>query len=103
MNDTFDDFFIPADESHVKREKTKARELRNSQWWKNQLGKGQCHYCKKRIHPHELTMDHIVPIVRGGRSTRGNVVTCCKDCNSEKKYLLPVEWQAHLDRLNRGH
>jgi hypothetical protein len=49
--------------------------------------------------PAELTMDHIVPVVRGGRSTKGNVVPCCKECNSRKKYLLPVEWQEYLNGL----
>ncbi len=95
----FDDFFISADEDHVRREKAKARELRQSQWWKNQLGRGQCHYCGARVPPKELTLDHVVPVVRGGRSTRANVVPCCKDCNSKKKYLLPSEWQEHLQRL----
>ncbi|MBT3287205.1 MAG: HNH endonuclease [Victivallales bacterium] len=95
----FDDFFTPADEEHVKREKAKARDLRKSQWWKNQLGRGQCQYCRERVPPKELTMDHIVPIVRGGRTTRSNVVPCCKDCNNQKKYMLPIEWQEHLQRL----
>ncbi len=36
-------------------------------------------------------MDHIVPVVRGGKSVRGNVVPCCKTCNNEKKYLTPAE------------
>ncbi|MEZ4578779.1 MAG: HNH endonuclease [Desulfobacterales bacterium] len=30
-------------------------------------------------------MDHIVPISKGGQSTKNNVVPCCKTCNSEKK------------------
>jgi 5-methylcytosine-specific restriction enzyme A len=94
--------FDAADEEHVRREKAKARELRQSAWWKNQLGRGGCHYCGARVHPRELTMDHIVPIVRGGRSTKSNVVPCCKACNSQKSYLLPVEWQAYLDRLRKG-
>lgn len=97
--DAFDQGFIPADDEHVRREKAKARELRRSQWWKNVLGRGQCHYCKQRFHPHDLTMDHVVPVIRGGRSTRGNVVPCCKECNSRKTYLLPVEWQEYLDAL----
>ncbi len=97
--DLTEDGFIPADEEHVKREKGRGRELRRSQWWKNILGRGLCHYCKARVHPKELTMDHVVPITRGGRSTRGNVVPCCADCNQKKKYLLPVEWQEHLSRL----
>ncbi|MGN0878792.1 MAG: HNH endonuclease [Oligosphaeraceae bacterium] len=97
----FGSYFIPADDEHVRREKAKARELRASQWWKNELGKGVCHYCGRRVPPRELTMDHIVPIIRGGFTRKGNVVTCCKDCNSRKKYLLPVEWQEYLEQLAR--
>ncbi len=98
---TSDFFFVPASEEHVRREKNKARELRNSQWWKNQLGRGQCHYCGARAHPRKLTMDHVVPVVRGGRSTRSNVVPCCKDCNSRKQNLVPSEWQEYLDGKNK--
>ena len=94
-----DTTFLAADDEHIRREKAKARELRASQWWKNQCGRGQCHYCHRRTHPHDLTMDHIVPVVRGGATTRSNVVPCCKDCNSRKKYLIPSEWQEYLDRL----
>jgi 5-methylcytosine-specific restriction endonuclease McrA len=90
-----------ADESHLRREKAKARELRQTQWWKNRRGTGVCHYCRRRIPPRELTMDHIVPLIRGGTSSRSNVVPCCKDCNSRKQSLLPVEWQDYLDALAR--
>ncbi|HAR67115.1 MAG TPA: HNH endonuclease [Lentisphaeria bacterium] len=95
------DFFIPADEAHVKREKTRARDLRSSQWWKNQKGHARCHYCQAQVHPSELTMDHVVPIVRGGKTTKGNVVPACKPCNDNKKYLLPIEWQEYLDSLSK--
>jgi 5-methylcytosine-specific restriction enzyme A len=73
------------------KEKQKARELRQTQWWKNEIAKGICHYCQRQFPPRELTMDHIVPIARGGRSIRGNVAPCCKQCNTEKKCLTPVE------------
>lgn len=86
-----DGFEPNRDPKHVAREREKARGLRNSQWWKNELAKGVCHYCGKRFAPEELTMDHIVPVARGGRSSRGNVVPCCKSCNNAKKYLTPVE------------
>lgn len=91
------DFFTPADEEHVRAEKNKARDMRKSQWWKNQLGKGLCHYCGNRFHPSELTLDHVVPIIRGGKTTKSNVVTCCKACNTDKSYKLPVEWRNLLD------
>jgi 5-methylcytosine-specific restriction endonuclease McrA len=76
---------------HIAREKLKARKLRNSQWWKNRIAKGICYYCQKQFAPEDLTMDHIVPLSRGGHSTKGNVVPCCKPCNSRKKTLTPTE------------
>lgn len=88
---------IENDFKHVGREKKKAKELRNSQWWKQKLASGICHYCGKKFPPEELTMDHIVPLSRGGRSTKGNIVPSCRNCNQEKKYYTPVEFI--LDKL----
>lgn len=84
------------DEAQIRRERRKAREIRESQWWKRRLAKGICHYCNRNIPPDGLTMDHIVPIARGGRSTKGNLVTACKPCNNKKKQLLPMEWEEYL-------
>ena len=36
-------------------------------------------------------MDHLVPLARGGKSSKGNVVPACKSCNTNKKYHLPEE------------
>ncbi|OGW36107.1 MAG: HNH endonuclease [Nitrospirae bacterium GWD2_57_9] len=91
-----DDFFISAGEEHIKREKAKARDLRQSQWWKRKRSAGICYYCGGRFKPAELTMDHLVPVTRGGRSVQGNVVPACKECNNKKKYLLPMEWEEYL-------
>lgn len=77
-------FFSPASPEHQKREKSKARELKLSQWWKNQLGRGVCHYCEQKFRPQELTLDHILPIARGGESSKKNCVPCCKECNTKK-------------------
>ncbi len=82
---------INKDPRHVAREREKARELRKSPWWKEQLAKGICHYCGQKYPAEELTMDHLLPVVRGGRSNKGNVVVCCKQCNNDKKYLTPAE------------
>ena len=88
-----------ADDDVVRREKAKARELRRSPWWKRRRSTGLCHYCGCLVPPRELTMDHIVPLVRGGRTVKSNVVPCCRECNSRKKYLLPVEWAEYMERL----
>lgn len=92
--------FVPeVSPEHVAREKARARELRKTQWWKRRRSSGICYYCGRRFPPRELTMDHIVPLIRGGRTVRSNVVPACKECNAKKKYLLPVEWEEYLERL----
>ena len=96
------DYYTPASDEHITREKDKARDLRGSQWWKNRLGKGRCHYCDQPVPPRQLTMDHVVPLARGGFTEKGNVVPCCKHCNTSKRDLLPLEWEEHLVRLRDG-
>ncbi len=96
-------FIIEVSEQEIKLEKDKARELRKSRWWQNRIARGVCHYCGGTFPPAELTMDHLVPLVRGGRSTRGNVAPACRECNSRKKYLLPSEWEEYLQSVgNKG-
>jgi 5-methylcytosine-specific restriction endonuclease McrA len=84
-------FLISVSEEAIRRERNKARELRASQWWKRKRAAGICHHCGGKFAPLDLTMDHLVPIVRGGRSSKGNVVPSCKNCNSERKHRLPFE------------
>jgi 5-methylcytosine-specific restriction enzyme A len=80
-----------ADPAHIARERERARTLRASAWWKRKLSRGTCAYCGQRFAPRELTMDHVVPVARGGRSVRGNVAPSCKPCNNAKKLLTPAE------------
>lgn len=84
-------YFIEADAETIAKERRKAQELKRSQWWKNILGKGLCHYCGKKFKAAQLTMDHIVPVARGGTSTKGNVVPACRACNQTKKLATPAE------------
>ena len=99
MDDWFD---MRVDPAQIAKERAKARELRRTNWWRAQIQKGVCHYCGGKFPPSELTMDHIVPLSRGGHSTKGNIVPCCKACNNNKKYTMPVdEILAELDREDR--
>jgi 5-methylcytosine-specific restriction protein A len=90
-------FIVEVNKEEGKREKEKARALRRTRWWQQRLARGMCPYCRRRFPPSELTMDHIVPLIRGGKSTRGNVDPVCKECNTKKKYLLPMEWSDYLE------
>ncbi len=83
--------FNPVDPKSLAREKQKGRELRKSHWWKQQLAKGICYYCEQKTEPQDLTMDHKIPLSKGGKSAKGNVVPSCKECNNAKKNRTPVD------------
>jgi 5-methylcytosine-specific restriction endonuclease McrA len=86
-------FLSDVSEEMMRRERRKARELRATQWWKRKRGAGVCYHCSGKFAPKELTMDHLVPLIRGGRSTKANLVPSCKLCNTRRKYRLPFEEQ----------
>ena len=79
-----DEFYAPVSEAEQKKEKAKARELRASQWWRQEVGKGVCYHCGQKFLPRDLTMDQLIPIARGGKSNKNNCVPSCKDCNTKK-------------------
>lgn len=83
--------------ARLRKEREKARKLKKTQWWLTQLNQGVCYYCKGKFPASKLTMDHLVPLARGGSSTKGNIVPSCLDCNRHKKLRIPVE-----DVLNSG-
>ena len=88
-------------EEVIRREKSKARELRKSRWWQNKIASGLCHYCQHKFSPKDLTMDHIVPLGRGGTSIKSNLASACKSCNTKKKTFMPVEWEEYMANLDK--
>lgn len=88
-------------EQQIKKEKEKAKRLRKTQWWLARVGKGICHYCGRKVGRENLTMDHIVPLTRGGKTRKGNVVPACKECNNKKKNMLPIEWKEYMQSLTK--
>lgn len=50
-----------------------------------------CQYCNVRIEPSKLTLDHVLPQSRGGKSIWENLVTCCRSCNGKKGDRTPAE------------
>jgi 5-methylcytosine-specific restriction endonuclease McrA len=50
-----------------------------------------CQYCEIKFHPKQLTLDHVVPAVQGGKKTWTNIVTACITCNQKKGGRTPYE------------
>jgi len=53
-----------------------------------------CQYCGATPPRKELTIDHVVPRSRGGKTIWENVVTACQKCNGRKGCRTPIE--AHM-------
>lgn len=80
------------DEGYIKRERAKARKLKKTSWWQKKVSRDRaCYYCQKSLDIHTATLDHVVPLSRGGESTKGNIVLSCKACNTEKKNQTAFE------------
>lgn len=48
-----------------------------------------CAYCPQLAD----TVDHVMPLVRGGTNYEGNLVPCCRKCNSSKSGKTIIEWR----------
>ena len=60
-----------------------------------------CQYCGKRFSIDQLTIDHVIPLSRGGRDTWINVCVACRSCNHKKgNYLLE---EIGMNLLSRPH
>ncbi len=58
----------------------------------------RCQYCGKKFPSSELSLDHVIPISRGGKSTWENVVCSCIPCNTRKANRLPHQVNMQLIR-----
>lgn len=64
-----------------------------NQWRKK---KAPCFWCGGLCE----TVDHVIPITRGGNSFEGNLVPACRSCNSGKRDKLVVEWRNSQNRAS---
>lgn len=67
-----------------KRPKLSARTIRERDG-------NRCQYTGRLLHPHEGSLDHVVPRSRGGRDTWENLVWSARDVNQRKADRLPHE------------
>lgn len=43
-----------------------------------------CHICKKRVNSREITLDHLIPLIKGGEHTERNLAVAHRSCNSRR-------------------
>jgi hypothetical protein len=89
-------FLIEVSEEQIRRERQKARQLRESPGGSANAPQASASHCGKKCSPKELTMDHLVPIVRGGKSIKGNLVPAAKRA-IRNEISLPFESSENVD------
>jgi 5-methylcytosine-specific restriction endonuclease McrA len=83
----------------VEYDKVPRREVKFSR--RNILARDEnrCQYCNKKLPTSQLSLDHVTPKSRGGKSTWTNVVTACTPCNTRKGGRMPWEASMKLRRV----
>jgi hypothetical protein len=59
--------------------------------------RGHCVYCGMEIPNSDRSVDHVVPVCRGGSSALDNLVAACKPCNHRRGLVYPPHVLAHPD------
>ncbi len=57
---------------------------------------GECQYCSKKLERRKFTLDHVLPISKGGKTSWTNIVACCQECNTYKRDMTLKESKMKL-------
>jgi 5-methylcytosine-specific restriction endonuclease McrA len=50
-----------------------------------------CAYCSNTVFKKTATIDHVLPISKGGKTSWDNIVTACMPCNSTKSNRTDIK------------
>jgi hypothetical protein len=59
-----------------------------------------CQYCHDTLTPKQCTIDHVVPVSKGGKTTWHNVVTACYSCNNSKGNRMEIRPKVQPEQPN---
>lgn len=58
----------------------------------------KCQYCGKSLNRKQSTIDHVIPVSKGGKTNFTNCVTACKTCNSWKGNQMLHQTNMQLEK-----
>ena len=90
--------FIPSN----KRARPNSNERRkfNDPFWRS-VKTRKCHYCGSNITAETATQDHKIPVSKGSKMTKENIVFACKKCNQAKGSLPYEEFKSSMLPVKR--
>lgn len=60
---------------------------------------GLCAYCGQRRQLKRMTVDHIIPLSKGGTNDIDNLQCTCRKCNGLKEDMLPSEFTVFIQNM----
>lgn len=69
---------------------------RQNVFWRDNF---QCQYCLVKLPASKLTLDHVIPQSKNGKTDWENVVACCAKCNSKKGDKLLKDISMKLNKI----
>ena len=63
---------------------------------------GKCAYCGRHRNIKYMTIDHIIPISKGGTDDMSNLQCTCKACNNLKEDMFPSEFTDFIRHILRN-
>ena len=62
-------------------------------------GDCKCYLCGKDLLLSEMTLDHVVPLNKGGADCLENLMPCCRECNTWKSNYLKQEFEGKVSNI----
>ena len=60
---------------------------------------GRCSMCGDKIQYTNFTVDHIIPVCKGGSNTLDNMEAMCGICNQMKRDHLKNDFLNHIEKI----
>lgn len=65
--------------------------------------KGRCYLCGDKVRYSDVTIDHILPLAKGGINDIDNLACCCRKCNMMKGSLTMKEFVGRAIKIAKNY
>lgn len=101
-------YSVAVQKAHLRAKELKVESTLTVEEWKTIVEKEEfyCHLCREKVvldlkSPHRLSLDHIIPMARGGKNTSENVLPAHRRCNQSRLDMMISEFDEWLVLIYR--